>query len=465
MKRVIVVLALLFAFRADAHVGSPDVFFEGDAGPYKLFVTVRTPQVIPGIADIEIRSESPDVTDLTVVPLRLTGPGSELPPTPDHADRSRVDPQFFTAQLWLMEHGSLQVRITANGARGTGTLAVPVAAFARSTLQMSTGLGALLALLMLVLAISIVAILAGAAREATLEPGESPAPAARRRTTIATLVASAIVLGLIALGNLWWNAEANNYNNWVQKPWVVQTTRDGCTLRISHQDWQDYDVLLRDHGHLMHLFLVSDKRDRIAHLHPEPDGAAFTQRLPSLPAGRYQLYADIVFASGFPITGTATLDLPDLHCDALTGDDSTWAGPAATGDLAGGAKLIFDRPAHLRANVATPLHFHVVEANGNLAQLEPYMGMTAHAAIVGDGVFAHLHPSGSVAMPALELAQTSGMSATMRMGDMAMPMPPITPDFQFPYGFPKPGDYRIFVQIKRAGAVETGAFDIHVDQP
>ena len=41
-----------------AHVGSPDVFLEGNAGPYKLFVTVRVPQVIPGIAEIEIRSES-----------------------------------------------------------------------------------------------------------------------------------------------------------------------------------------------------------------------------------------------------------------------------------------------------------------------------------------------------------------------------------------------------------------------
>ena len=32
----------------------------------------------------------------------------------------------------------------------------------------------------------------------------------------------------------------------------------------------------------------------------------------------------------------------------------------------------------------------------------------------------------------------------------------------FPYGFPKPGDYRIFVQVKRAGKVETGVFDAQV---
>ena len=93
---------LLVAARAlVAHVGSPDVYYEGDAGPYHLFVTVRMPQVIPGVAEIQVRCESDGARTIQVVPLRLTGPGSSLPPTPDLAETSKDDPQFFTSSLWL----------------------------------------------------------------------------------------------------------------------------------------------------------------------------------------------------------------------------------------------------------------------------------------------------------------------------------------------------------------------------
>ena len=51
--------------------------------------------------------------------------------------------------------------------------------------------------------------------------------------------------------------------------------------------------------------------------------------------------------------------------------------------------------------------------------------------------------------------------------DMGMPMDhspthSLPAEVSFPYGFPQPGEYRLFVQVKRHGQVETGVFDAHV---
>ena len=70
MRRVLWLAAL--ALPLAAHVGSPDVFYEGTAGPYRMLVTIRPPQVVPGVAEIEIRTLTPGVKRIQMVPLRIT---------------------------------------------------------------------------------------------------------------------------------------------------------------------------------------------------------------------------------------------------------------------------------------------------------------------------------------------------------------------------------------------------------
>ena len=128
--RLLPIALIVAVLPLQAHVGSPDVFFKGSAGPYSLLVTIRPPEVVPGVAEIEIRSESADVHDIRVVPLRLGYAEAQFAPVPDLAKPSKDDPQFFTGALWLMTSGSWQVRVDVDGARGPGRLSVPVPAVA-----------------------------------------------------------------------------------------------------------------------------------------------------------------------------------------------------------------------------------------------------------------------------------------------------------------------------------------------
>lgn len=504
MRRWFFVVAAVFALAAPAgaHVGSPDVFVEGNAGPYKLFVTVRVPQVIPGIAQIDVRSESPGVREIRVAPMQLTGPGSRYPPTPDVAEQSKDDPQFFTGTLWLMEFGSLQVRIDADGNRGKGELAVPVPAVAQRVTGMQKPLGIALFGLMLLLATALVSIAVAAVREGNLEPGATPPPSSKRRARIAAAIASFAVVAVLWVGRNWWNSNARAYAGNVFRPPEIQATIDQNGRLILRQsaftvaqgnprrpsEKIDFNQIIPDHDHLMHLFLIHmPDMDSFWHLHPErmPDGT-FVENLPTIPPGHYQVFADIVLNTGFPLTMLGQIDVPDLPNRPLTGDDSgtlanpllssadtaSAAGQATTCALAGGGQMVWERdPGPLRANVPFIFRFRVEDDQGQpVSDIQPYMGMAAHAAVVRSdaSVFAHIHPAGSASMAALEIAQANlpggVQSSDSGMAGMAMPSAKTRfgPEISFPYGFPKPGLYRIFVQIRRTGQIQTGIFEADV---
>jgi len=87
------------ALPALAHVGSPDVYFDGKAGEYQVYVTVRAPQVIPGVAEIELRIPTEGVHMVRITPTPLTGPGAKFAPTADLAKRSLQDPNYYTGSL------------------------------------------------------------------------------------------------------------------------------------------------------------------------------------------------------------------------------------------------------------------------------------------------------------------------------------------------------------------------------
>jgi hypothetical protein len=282
------------------------------------------------------------------------------------------------------------------------------------------------------------------------------------------------------LGRAWWNSEAGDYSQRIFKPLQLKASvEDGnrLTLALVDPGWltRRTDDLLPDHGHLMHLYVIRvPEMDLVWHLHPRQTGdSSFTQNLPSMPAGRYALFADIVHATGFPETPTTQIELSAIAGQPLDGND---AGDDAGGQfapaisaagepavpLSGGYRMVWERPSQpIHARQPYEFRFRVEDPSGHPADgMELYMGMQGHAAFVRSDltVFAHVHPSGSVPMAALSLTEFNPQAAHMMPSSAAVPSL-----VSFPYGFPKAGDYRIIVQVKRSGRVETGIFDTRVE--
>jgi hypothetical protein len=354
---------------------------------------------------------------------------------------------------------------------------------------MERPLGIALALLGILLVVGIAGIVAAAVGQSRLNPGLDPDPTARRRAWVAGLVTLAVTGVLVYGGYKWWNLEATAYASDIYHPLSLTAKLSGNRLDvfIGRHDTdamhasraRTNDDLLPDHGHVMHLYAIREPgMDAAFHLHPAVVSTGHLgMTLPSMPPGTYRLYADIVHASGFPETLTAELVVPaDLPPAPLASEDAAAAPPALTqGELGTAYKLpdgytmVWDRPQNLSANTAYAFRFRLVDAGGQPARdVHPYLGMAGHAAFVkSDGtVFAHTHPEGSAAMQAMMLANggSGEMADAGSMGgmDMSGSAEQIPPTVDFPYGFPSPGRYRIFIQMKHASTVETGVFDAEV---
>jgi hypothetical protein len=483
----VVVVALL----TSAHVGSPDTYFEGRAGPYPIRVIVRTPGVIPGLAEITVRLLAPPAAPRVLVVPVFWDPRTAAPPPPDVAQRVPGDSTLYSASLWLMRYGAYSVQVRVESPSGDGTALVPINAIATRRLPLPAPLAILLGALAGLLFAGAVTLVTAAVRESVLDPGVVPTVRRKRVARIAG-AAGGVLLALALLGGrAWWNAVDAQFRTGLYRPLHATTTvtvtdkRSRLELTIDDPVWNDPRrppaQLVPDHGHLMHLFLVRDSGlAGFAHLHPTPVGSAtFETAAPPLPAGDYRVYADIVLESGFSQTlvSSVRLSLPRSTWKPSDADDSWLAHGQAGADtaaLADGSTMIWERGGEaLVVNREAPLRFVVRAPDGTAATLEPYMGMPGHLMIARDdgAVFVHLHPAGTISLAAEQtflsrqpgdtvpgaLARRLGAAHEQHGSDPAYPA-----TTSFPYAFPMPGRYRLWVQVKRGGRILTGVFDTEV---
>jgi len=477
MRRItpFLLLALLLAAEPTrAHVGSPNVFFDGDAGPYPVRVIVRPPAVIPGLAEVTVRlRDGRKVEGVSVQPVQYRA-GFKGAPPPDEAVPVPGAPDTWSAQLWLMRASSYSVRVEVKGPAGSGATLVPVTAVRQRVLGMDRGLGVVLLLMGLFLFAGAVSIAGAAVREGVLAPGEAVDGRQRARGRAAVVLATLLLALALWGGKRWWDGVDGRARQDLFKPFRTRTAvrleggRPTLALRINDQDRADWPPLMPDHGKLMHLFLIREPGlDAFAHLHPVAQGEDdFLAALPPLPAGTYRVYADVVLESGFPQTLVDTVKIPAGTAGPPQDPDDSWRVSAPTGQvvsaLEDGGAMVWKREP-LKAGREAELRFEVKGPDGRPAPLEPYMGMMSHAVITKDDgkVFVHLHPMGSINMAAQQLFEKeAGVNPSMHMP--RMPHGAAGSAVSFPYAFPRPGRYRIWVQVKSGGQVRTGVFDAEV---
>jgi hypothetical protein len=492
---------------AQAHVGSPDVFYDGLVGTYPARITIRMPLVVPGRAEISVRVLTNTPVEVSFLPLYSQTAVTNAPP-PDVGVPIRGETNYFSGELWLMTFGGYSIEVKIHGAAGEGAVEIPVNSVAIRQLPLPSYLAKALVLLAAVLILGGVAVVVGAARDSALEPGAPPSARDRRKGWWAGTVMAVLFVVILVGGNNWWKSEEKEFRRHVRGgayPDMVGKVRVAgpqriLDLTIGKKAFGPNESLglLPDHGKLLHFFLIREgTEDAFAHIHPvRQGGEIFSVALPPLPAGRYKMLCDLTFEdSGMSCTAANSVELPAIPETTATNislepdvDDSWAVYPKTTvpaGDttnltyqLPDGGRVVWRAHPPLHVHQDAGLQFEVWDASGKPAEIEPYMGMMSHAAVWrrDGGVFAHLHPSGNFSMAAQGFFQTKmanetgggsmGSMAGMDHSKMHHAMNHLTPDgvalISLPYEFPSAGDYRVWVQFKAGGQVLTGVFDASV---
>ena len=196
----------------------------------------------------------------------------------------------------------------------------------------------------------------------------------------------------------------------IEAPFRFRIVTGGETVR-------DFDVT---HDKRMHLIVVRRDLTGFQHLHPtQADDGSWSVPLRLDDAGTYRVFAD--FSTG----GERTTLGADL---AVAGDFAPQALPPVAGSDRTG-------PYEVRLHDdGDGLDFEVLRDGAPVEDLEPYLGARGHLVALreGDLAFLHVHPD------------EAGEAKPGHIG--------------FEIEYPSPGRYRLYLQFKHQGVVQTVAF-------
>jgi hypothetical protein len=232
--------------------------------------------------------------------------------------------------------------------------------------------------------------------------------------------------------------------------WAAGAPRAGESARLrlsverpgTHERVAEFEDV---HERPFHLFVVSWDLEHFAHVHPvlQPDGAMEVSTVLPQP-GAYQLYADFLPARGVPQL---------LQQSVFTeGVSPASAAPARAhaNTIEGEVREGVDRGLRIRIEPARLVAgrvevvgatFEDAATGEPVEDLEPYLGAWGHALIVSADLADAVHSH-----PVTPLTSPGG------------------PRIFFSQRFPRPGYYRMWLQVQRRGEIATVPFTLHVER-
>jgi hypothetical protein len=201
------------------------------------------------------------------------------------------------------------------------------------------------------------------------------------------------------------------------------------------------------HDKLFHFFIVSRDMTQFAHEHPvlQKDGSlTLDYVLPQ--AGQYVMFSDFMPVGGGPQLVVTPIVTAGFEGDILSQLPNLQPDTSFRKTANGTTLEMMIEPAKLIAGEEAdiPIHFVDEKTEAPVTNLQRYLGAFGHAMMLSEDMTEHVHSHPEQMLEGTTITEGGG------------------PDLVFHALFPKPGNYRIWLQFQRNNVLSTVPFTVRV---
>ncbi len=159
MKIFLFTIYICFFTLLNADIGHSNYIYEGKAFNKPVRVIIKAPGVVPGLADIVVKTFDNSMDKISVTPIAwkekndwdtiTTGPQGA--PPPDLMIPIQGEKNTYQAELWLMDFGAYNIQIKVVKNNQSEVLNIPINSIANQITPMTKIVSTVLFLLMILL--------------------------------------------------------------------------------------------------------------------------------------------------------------------------------------------------------------------------------------------------------------------------------------------------------------------------